>query len=307
MKGTVLRSGGGSYRVALDDGRRVEAPLRGRLKLESRTGDRVVIGDRVRVDEVGDGSFAIEEVLPRRCELARRAPDGRRAKVVAANVDRLLVVVAAAEPDPARLLVDRLLVLGEASDLEAVLVINKMDLESGAARGEELADLYRKVGYRVLLTSARTGRGIAALRELLCRGVSALVGPSGGGKSSLLNRVEPGLELRTGELSRKPRRGRHTTVTARLLELDCGGRVADTPGFSDAGLWGIEPSELELCFPEIASRVEGCRFRGCSHLHEPGCSVREAVERGEIDPRRFDGYAALRAEAEEVAAPPWER
>lgn len=307
MKGTVLRVGGGRYRVGLDDGRRVEASLRGRLKLETRTGDRVVIGDRVRVEEAGEGTFAIEEVLPRRCEFVRRGPDDRRAKVVAANVDRLLVVVAAAEPDPSSLLVDRLLVLGEASEVEPVLVINKMDLEETGGRGSELAELYREVGYRILLTSARTGRGIEALRDLLCRGVSALVGPSGAGKSSLLNRVEPGLELRTGELSEKPRTGRHTTVTARLLELGCGGRVADTPGFSDVGLWGVDPDELDLFFPEIAPRLEGCRFRRCSHLHEPGCAVREAVDRGEIDPRRWESYAELRAEAEEAAAPPWER
>lgn len=293
--------------MALDDGRRVEASLRGRLKLEARTGDRVVIGDRVRVDETEEGSFTVEEVVPRERELVRRGPDGRGAKVVAANVDRLLVVIAAAQPDPARLLVDRLLVIGEANGVEPVLVINKMDLDSGVWRGRELAELYRSVGYRVLLTSARSGQGIDALRDLLCRDTSALVGPSGAGKSTLLNVLEPGLELRTAEVSRKPRQGRHTTVAARLLELECGGRVADTPGFSDAGLWGIEPAEVDLCFPEIASRLGECRFRGCSHLHEPGCAVRKAVDRGEIDSRRFESYSELRSEAEEASAPPWER
>lgn len=307
VKGTVLRTRGGVYRVALADGRRVDASIRGRLKLEERTGDRVVIGDRVQVADGGDGSYTIEEVLSREREIVRRKPGSRSPKVVAANVEALVAVVAAAEPDPHRQQVDRLLVIAEANDLEGVLVVNKMDLEGAGEPAEELKGLYAPLGYRVLLTSARSGRGLEELQEVLCRGTSALVGPSGGGKSSLLNAIEPGLDLRTGELSRKPRRGRHTTVSARLLELECGGMVADTPGFSDVGLWGLDPEGLDACFPEFLSFVGGCRFRGCSHLHEPGCVVKEAVEDGAIDERRYESYRDLRAEAEEVAAPDWER
>lgn len=307
LSGTVLRTRGGVYRVALEDGRRVEASIRGRLKLEERTGDRVVIGDRVRVAEVDGDAYAIEDVLPREREIVRRAPGGHTPKVVAANVERLVAVIAAAEPDPRREQVDRLLVVAEANELEGILVVNKMDLPGARDRGTDLAAGYRRIGYRVLLTSARSGRGIDELEEVLCRGTSALVGPSGGGKSSLLNAIEPGLELRTGALSRRSGRGRHTTVSARLTELECGGRVADTPGFDDVGLWGVDPEALDVCFPEFLPFLDGCRFRGCTHLHEPGCAVKQAVENGEIDERRHASYRRLRADAEEAARPPWKR
>lgn len=295
------------YRVVLDDGRRVDASLRGRLKREERTGDRIVVGDRVRVAEQEDGSSTVEEVLPRRREIVRRAPGSRGAKVVAANVDRLLAVVAAADPDPRRELVDRLLVVAEANGLDGVLVINKLDLPGSEESARPLEKVYGEIGYPVVLTSARSGRGLDALREHLCQGTSVLVGPSGAGKSSLLNAVQPDLKLRTGELSRKLRRGRHTTVTARLIELECGGMVADTPGFSDMGLWGIDPDELDVCFPDFLPFLGACRFRGCTHLHEPDCSVREAVEEGRVDAERFSSYRRLRDEAEEAAAPQWRR
>jgi ribosome biogenesis GTPase len=227
--------------------------------------------------------------------------------VVAANVDRLVVVMAAAAPEPRSALVDRLLVVGEANHLETDLVLNKMDLlgepneggtETCSSRLRELAALYRDIGYRVVETSAESGLGLEELRVLLSAGTSALVGPSGVGKSTLLNALEPGLGLRVGELSHRRGTGRHTTVSARLLPLSFGGLVADTPGFSDAGVWGVEPRELEGCFPEFAAHRQSCQFRGCSHLHEPGCSVQEALERGEIDSGRFESYRVLVEEAE---------
>lgn len=306
LKGVVQQTEGGVYTVALPDGRRVKATLRKRLKREARTGDRVVIGDRVEVAEATADSWVVETVLPRDTEIVRRAPNRRRAKAVAANVDRLLVVVAARRPDPNRDVVDRLLVIAEANDVEPFLVVNKLDLDQTGEVAEELARVYRDVGYRVLLTSAESGRGLDELREVLCSGTSAMVGPSGAGKSSLLNVVEPGLELRTGELSGKPGRGRHTTVTARLIELGCGGRVADTPGFSDVGLWGVEPRNLDACFPEFLPLLGECRFRGCSHLHEPDCAVQAAVEGGRVDPDRYRSYRRLVSEAEEQQRPDWE-
>lgn len=293
--GTVVGTGGGRYRIELDEGGEAEAALRGRLKTEARTGDRVVIGDRVRVAPE-DELFTIEEVLPRETEIARRVAGGRKAKVVAANVDRVLVVVAAADPPPRERQIDRLLVVGESAGADVLLVVNKVDLgEAGATDG--LVGLYRDVGYTVLPTSARTGEGIEVLREVLGSGVSALIGPSGAGKSSLLNALSPGLRLRTGELGQRSRQGRHTTVSARLLALPDGGKVADTPGFGDVGVWGVEATDLDRCFPEFRPLLDGCRFRGCSHLHEPDCAVREAVERGEIAPGRYESYAVLMEEA----------
>jgi ribosome biogenesis GTPase len=312
MRGTVHGSGGGVYRVCLDSGEILDASLRGRLKQEARTGDRVVIGDRVELVRAPDGSSTIEDVRPRRSEVVRKGPGGRRPKVIAANVDRLVIVAAVMRPEPGQFLLDRLLVIGEANHLDSVLVMNKRDLipemaehgptpvegkgESGATF-KELARLYRGIGYQVLETSVVTGMGLEELKVLLCSGTSALVGPSGVGKSSLLNAVQPGLGLRIGELSQKKGHGRHTTVSARLIPLECGGLVADTPGFSDAGVWGVEQRELEACFPDFHPFRQECRFRGCTHLHEPDCGVQAALVRNEIEARRFESYRTLVQEA----------
>jgi ribosome biogenesis GTPase len=252
-----------------------------------------VIGDRVRVERDSDGVATVEEVFPRISAVVRRGSGGRGPKVVAANVDRLLVVAAAARPDPREALLDRLLTVGESNQLETILVMNKLDLTGEGGRVADLIRLYRAVGYEVLETSAVTGLGLDDLGTVLDTGTSALVGPSGAGKSSLLNAIQPGLCRRTGELSHKQGRGRHTTVSARLIPLDSGGLVADTPGFSDVGLWGVDPRELEGCFPEFAGLRDECRFRGCSHLHEPGCRVQEALAEGEIAPTRFESYRSL--------------
>jgi ribosome biogenesis GTPase len=298
LTGTVRQTGGGVYEVALDDGRVVETSLRGRLKLEERTGSRVVIGDRVHVAEGDEGSATIEEVLPRRTELARRGAGGRGAKILAANVDRVVVVVAALKPEARGNIIDRLLVVGEVNDLESVLVINKLDLDGAPQRARPFSELYRGIGYRVIETSAVSGVGLEDLREVLSSGTSALVGPSGAGKSSLLNALEPGLNLRIGEVSKRRGRGRHTTVSSRLIVLPFGGCVADTPGFSDVGVWGAEPEALDHCFPEFAEAMEECAFRNCTHLHEPDCGVREKLDEGEIDPGRYGSYRVLMEEAE---------
>lgn len=294
--GTVVETGGGVYRVRIDSGEQVDAALRGRLKLERRSGDKVVVGDRVRVARSGE-AWVVEGVDPRSSELLRRGPGGRKAKVVAANLDAILVVVAARDPDPTPSLIDRLLVVAEASGLTPVLVVNKADLPGGRESAEALRRLYGSIGYRVLVVSAVSGLGMEALAEQVCTGATALVGPSGAGKSSLLNALDPGLDLRIGDLSRRTGRGRHTTVSSRLIQLSCGGAVADTPGFGDVGLWGVAPDEVAACFPELEARVGECQFRGCAHLSEPGCAVRLAVERGEIAPSRYASYRTLRSEA----------
>jgi ribosome biogenesis GTPase len=294
--GVVYAAGGGSYEVRLGHGEVVEASLRGRLKREPRTGERVVVGDRVELARLGN-EWVVERVLERASQLVRRGPGGRRAKVAVANVDRVLVVVAAREPDPTPTLVDRLLAVTEASGFHPMLLVNKVDLPGGPDAAASLVGLYGTIGYPVLPTSTVTGEGMEVLTRWIRHGVSALVGPSGGGKSSILNRLHPELGLRTGALSRKTGQGRHTTVGARLVALECGGVVADTPGFGDVGVWGMRAAEVARCFPEISSREEGCRFGGCAHLREPDCAVRRAVEGGEIAGSRYRSYVALREEA----------
>lgn len=293
----MLEALGGTYEVELDGGGVVEAVLRGRVKQEARTGDRVVAGDRVAV-AIADATATLEQVEERRSELARRDPRtrGRRAKVIVANVDQVAVVFAAAEPAPRLRLLDRFLVLAGGNDLPAVVVVNKLDLLP-AAELEPLFRPYTAAGYTVLQTSARDGRGVEELETTLCGRTTVLAGPSGVGKSSLLNALEPGLGLRVAEVSRAAGKGRHTTVSARLFPLGCGGHVADTPGLRELGLWDIPAEGLDRLFPEFAPHLGACRFVGsCTHTHEPGCAVRAAVEEGAVSRPRYESYTVLREE-----------
>ena len=260
----------------------------------------MVIGDRVSVAEAAD-TWTIEEVAARSTELVRRGRGGRAPKLLAANLDRVFVVVAVLEPPATPELVDRLLVLVESSGMHPVLVLNKLDLDGSAEVAAELTELYRGLGYEVHSVSAVSRAGLDDFAAELCRGTSALVGPSGVGKSTLLNALDPTLELRTGELSGKGGRGRHTTVSSRLIELECGGYVADTPGFSDVTLWSVAPEDVGACFPEFVEAAKSCRFRSCAHVQEPDCGVREAVEDGRIPGSRYESYLKLRAEAVEAA------
>jgi ribosome biogenesis GTPase len=293
----VLGAVGGVYSVELAGGEHIEAVLRGRLKRDERSADRVVAGDEVRLARQDD-RWIIEGVAPRRSQLARRAPGPgrRRPKVMVANVDRVVIVLAAARPDPNPRTLDRLLVLAEASALDALIVLNKADLVDDANAAAFLAP-YRAAGYRTLVTSSLLGEGVAELRAELCHGRSVLTGPSGVGKSSLLNAVQPGLGLRIGEISPAVLKGRHTTVAARLIRLECGGYVADTPGLREVGMWGVEKSRLDHCFPELRPLLGHCRFDNCSHTHEPACAVREAVTAGDVSGSRYDSYLVLLEEA----------
>ncbi len=294
----VLAREGGSYRV-LVDGREYQAVLRGKAR---RGADRAVAGDRVLLDPAttDDGVLAIEQVEPRTSLLARRVPDGRGTRPIAANVDQVVVMVAAAAPDPVLQLIDRLLLVAEVNDLPACVLVNKVDL----APPDPICDHLHAAGYPVLPLSVRNGDGLAAARAQLAGRESVLAGASGVGKSSLLNAIEPGLGLRVGALSSRIARGRHTTVTATMVPLATGGFVVDTPGFSDVGVWGIEATDLSACFPEMRE-VAPCRYGDCQHREEPGCAVREEVASGGMPPSRYQSYRAL---WEEVRAlpPDWD-
>ena len=296
--GTVLSAVGGVYEVELHDGTVIEAVLRGRLKRDEKSGGQVVAGDIVELSPQADGTHAIETIQTRRSQLARKAPGAGRAreKVIAANIDQIVIVFAAANPEPSTGMLDRFLILAESNEIDPVIVLNKTDL-TGEAAADAFLRPYETAGYTTLRTAAKKGVAVDALRALLCGKNSALTGPSGVGKSSLLNAVQEGLGLRIGEVSEAVNKGKHTTVSARLIPLECGGYVADTPGLREVGLWGVSRDDLWHHFPELRGLVDSCRFGGgCSHTHEPSCAVRAAVEAGELDRGRYESYCKLREE-----------
>jgi ribosome biogenesis GTPase len=290
--GTVLERDGSAYRVGMD-GTEVRAVLTGKAKLDT---PKVVVGDVVRLEtEPGGELHAIVGIEPRRTVLERRVPEGRGVRPIAANIDQVFVVVASRSPDPIPQLVDRLLVLAEADGIAAAVVLNKVDLDPGSA----LAERCRRAGYPVHPTSVKTGEGIEALKAAMSGKASVVTGPSGVGKSSLLNAIQPGLRLRTGEVSQRIRRGRHTTVSSVMIPLEGGGYLVDTPGFSEVGMWGVDPRSLADCFPDFRPFLGDCRYADCRHRTEPGCRVREALEGGGIAPDRYQSYLVLLQELEE--------
>jgi ribosome biogenesis GTPase len=295
----VLSRGGGRYRVFAGE-RIVEATLRGRMKQVGET--HVLVGDRVALELHGVEAATIERVHERDTVLRRRSPGRiRGARPVAANVDQVVVVGSTRMPDWNPALIDRFTAVAGANQLPAVVVVNKVDLDSSA---EAQGDVYRRAGYTVLATSAKTGVGLADLRHQLVARVSLFTGPTGVGKSSLLNALVPGLTLRTQEVSQRGRAGRHTTVSAEMHAIGDGGFVVDTPGLRDIGLWGLEPAEVGEAFPEFAQHCTACRFDNCRHRGEPGCAVADAVERGLVARTRYESYLRLLEEAE-AAARPW--
>ena len=287
---------GGDYRVFCEDDV-IVASIRGRLKRTGR--DRVLVGDIVTVEVHRDGSATIEEVAERRSLLRRRTPGKVRGiRLVAANVDQVVVVGSAESPRWNPQVMDRFVVVAEASQLPVLVVVNKADLVEDA---RALAATYLNVGYGVVVTSVPEAVGIDALRRELVGKVSLFTGSTGVGKSSLLNAVQPGLQLRIGELSSGGRSGRHTTVAAEMHPLDGGGFVVDTPGLRDIGLWAVDPTEVSAAFPEFLPFISGCRFDDCRHLHEPDCAVVAATTRGDISEARLRSYRTLLEEAMEAA------
>jgi ribosome biogenesis GTPase len=293
--GLIVRSQSGFFSVQTENGT-FTCHLRGRLKQGKHVGDIAAVGDKVQVTCVPDGTGSIEVVEPRRSSLVRLdpRPQGVYQQVILANPDQAVFVFSCARPIPRLRMLDRFLVIAEKQRLPAIIVANKIDLV-GLDQAEKLFGFYPPIGYPVIYTCAKTGQGVVELRERLSGKVSALAGPSGVGKSSLLNAIQPGLGLAVREISAAFKKGRHTTSVRELFPLEGGGFVADTPGLRSLALWDTEPEELDGYFPELAPLVTACQFNDCKHMTEPGCAVRAAVQAGRVHPQRYDSYLRLRA------------
>ena len=299
MNGLIVRSQSGFYTVVTDTGTMV-CQLRGRLKRGAREGDLAAIGDRVKVSPLDDEKGMIEEIEPRQHVFSRLAPTprGEYQQIIISNPDQAIFVFACAEPAPRLRMLDRFLVIAEKQEVPAKIVANKIDLVS-LERAQTIFGYYPDIGYPIIYTSAETGTGIDELHKELRHKITLLAGPSGTGKSSLLNLIQPGLGLAVQQVSQATGKGQHTTVAREMFPLECGGYVADTPGLKALALWDMEPEEIDGYFPEIRPLVADCQFNDCTHIHEPGCAVKTAVDAGSIPAERYQSYLRLRLEDDE--------
>ena len=299
--GLIVKAHSGFFTVELSPPRHVDAELgfavcqlRGKLKQGRALGDIAAIGDRVRVTVLPDKTGVIEEVEKRKSLIVRLdpRPQGEYRQILLANPDQAVFVFACAHPNPKLKMLDRYLVIAEKQNVPAIIVANKIDLVDDP---KKIFGMYEEIGYRVLYTSTKLNAGLEELKTILTAKVSALAGPSGVGKSSLLNAIQPGLGLAVNEISEAMNKGRHTTVTRQMFPLEGGGYVADTPGWKSLALWDTEPEEIDGYFPELRELVQHCQFSDCTHTHEPGCAVLAALEAGKIHRERYDSYLRLRS------------
>ena len=295
---TVVRATGSWYDV-LHDGETVRCRIRGRLRLKGvRSTNPVVVGDEVACEADEGGDYVIADIVPRRNYVIRRASNlSKESHIIAANVDQALLMVSLRSPETPTEFVDRFLVTCEAYKVPVTILLSKLDLQDAEAVAEFRA-VYEGAGYRVLEVSVREGRGVEEVRELLAGRTTLVSGNSGVGKSTLIQAIDPSLDIRTGEISESHHKGRHTTTFSTMYPLAGGGAVIDTPGIKGFGLIDIDEAELWHYFPEMMRVAPACRFYNCTHTHEPGCAVTEAVKAGEIAWPRYESYLKIRDEDE---------
>lgn len=300
QKGIVVKSTGSWYIVRMDNGEIVECRIRGRFRIEGiRTTNPVAVGDCVVV-EMGTEGGVITEIEPRKNYIIRKSTNlSKESHILAANVDQALLVVTVNHPVTSTVFIDRFLASAEAYNIPTVIVFNKVDLydEEDQAMLGGLMAIYRKIGYTCLGVSAVRDEGVDEVRKILNGKVTVLSGLSGVGKSTLINRVEPGLDLRTAMISDAHDSGKHTTTFAEMFPLTGGGSIIDTPGVRSFGVVDMKKEEISHFFPEIFACAGECRFYNCTHTHEPGCAVLEAVEAGEVSESRYASYLSMLEES----------
>jgi ribosome biogenesis GTPase len=291
--GLITKAQSGFFWVETGEGV-IVCQLRGKLKQGRAKGDIAALGDSVEITILDDGSGVIETIRERKNAIVRLdpRPQGEYQQVLLANPDQAVFVFACANPTPRLKMLDRFLVIAEKQKISVVIVANKVDLVD---EPKAIFGLYEALGYRVMYTSTKNGAGVNELKSQLQGKLSALVGPSGVGKSSLLNTIQPGLGLAVNEISSAMNKGRHTTVIRQMFALEGGGYVADTPGWKSLALWDTEPEEMDAYFPELRDLVAYCQFSDCTHQHEPGCAVLAALKAGKIHKERYDSYVRLRS------------
>ena len=295
LSGVVLRLQSGFYYVHTSQGL-IACSLRGRMKQNRLNEDLVAVGDRVHILLSNSESGVIESIDPRRNSLVRLAPSarGEYQQVILSNLDLLVCVFACAQPAPHLRMLDRFLVIAEKQRIACMIVANKVDLV-GEEKARLLFDHYPPLGYQVVYSSATNGAGVDQLNGLIWNKTAAFTGPSGVGKTSLLNALQPGLGSKVRKISGLTSKGRHATVVRELFALDENTYLADLPGMREVGLWDIRPEELDAYFPEMKDLVQKCKFNNCTHREEPDCAVRKAAMEGKIHSDRYQSFLNMRA------------
>lgn len=300
--GVVVRNTGSSYIVRLTDGTEVNCRVKGNFRIKGiRTTNPVAVGDMVRISRAADDADYITAIEPRRNYIIRRASNlSKESHILAANLDLAALVISLRDPVTPTTFIDRFLATAEAYNVPAMLILNKSDIwdEDDRELAECMKILYTRIGYPVMEVSAKTGRGITDLRAMLHDKTTLLAGNSGVGKSSLINALVPGADLKTGEISDIHHQGMHTTTFSEMVSLPGGGELIDVPGIRGFGTIDFDPTEVSHYFPEIFKAAEGCRYSNCKHTGEPGCAVLPAVENHYISESRFNSYLSILDEIE---------
>jgi ribosome biogenesis GTPase len=298
MEGLVIKSTGSWYEVLTDGGKTIKCRIKGKFRtLDIKTTNPIAVGDRVRVEPEPDQETGLITTLhPRKNYIIRKSVNlSKQAQIIAANLDQAFLIVTLASPRTSLGFIDRFLVTSEAYEIPAKLIFNKLDLfsEEGIEILEEYQSIYENAGYPCYSVSAIKETNLDQIRDLLKDKVTLVSGHSGVGKSTLINALLPGKELKTGEISDWSDKGKHTTTFAEMFQLPFGGYLIDTPGIRELGVFDIEKQELGRLFPEIRKLMGNCRFHNCRHINEPGCAVLDALDKGELESSRYDSYLSI--------------